>query len=276
MVFYLLKGIFAIVILCHMQQFNCRLVQRTELTHDVSLYRFEVENGQISYSPGQFISFVLADPTTNAKLVRSYSIAGSDSGAQMGLQDGKCLITSDNLELVVIHVDEGKGTTMLKNLPMGAILKTVGPAGNLVLKMSSDKGLPMVFCANSTGIAPFRAMLQYLAQSNTFPELRVFWGLKTAQDIYLSDEFLTYEKKWSDNGSMLSIQLCLSRESAIPESLPVPPACCALGRIQHSLEKLPTKPYQFYVCGGKSFVVDTKAFLASRFPGSELFVERFN
>ncbi|MBP6994018.1 hypothetical protein KBB12_02145 [Candidatus Woesebacteria bacterium] len=259
-----------------MQQFNSRLVQRTELTSDVSLYRFELENGQMSYSPGQFVSFVLVDQATNAKLVRSYSIAGSDSSAQMSSQDGKCLITSNNFELVVIHVAEGKGTTMLKNLPMGSVLKTVGPAGNLVLKMSGEQNLPMVFCANSTGIAPFRAMLQYLAQSKAFPELYVFWGLKTAQDIYLSDEFTTYERMWGDNGSKLLIKLCLSREASIPESLPVPPTLCALGRIQPSLEKLPARPYQFYVCGGKSFVIDTKAFLTSQFPGSELYVERFN
>lgn len=259
-----------------MNQFNCRLVARSPLTSDVSLYRFELETGVFSYSPGQFVSFVLTDPITNARLVRSYSIAGAHDPIEVTSVSEGCTLKSKMFELIIVHVAEGKGTTILKNLPVGSLLKAMGPAGNLTLKMTPGNNVPLVFCANSTGIAPFCAMVQYLARAKVYPEINIFWGLKTAQDVYLAEEFGVYEKIWGENGSKFSMKICLSRETTLPEVAQGVPSHLALGRIQTSVEQLLPKQYQFYICGGKSFVLDIKTFITTKFPDSTVYFERFN
>lgn len=259
-----------------MNQFNCQLVARTVLTTDVSLYRFEVQEGVFAYSPGQFVSFVLTDPATNSRFVRSYSIAGAGEPFQTGESHTPCLVSGKMFELVIVHVENGKGTTTLKSLPIGSVLKTTGPAGNLTLKFAEGSKQPLVFCANSTGIAPFRAMLQYLAHTRMFFDITVLWGLKTAADVYLGDEFAVFQKLWADNGGHLDVRICLSREETVPTISNVPPSNLALGRIQASLNTLVPKDYQVYICGGKSFVVDTKDAVSALFPQSTIFVERFN
>ncbi len=259
-----------------MNQFNCRLIARSPLTNDVSLYRFELESGLFSYSPGQFVSFVLTDPVTSARLVRSYSIAGAHDPIEVSSVSEGCTLKSKMFELIIVHVAEGKGTTILKDLPVGSLLKAMGPAGNLTLKIAEGDRTPLVFCANSTGIAPFCAMLQYLARAKVYPEINMFWGLKTVQDVYLAEEFGVYEKMWSENGSRFTMKICLSREAAIPEVARGELSHLALGRIQASVEKLLPQQYQFYICGGKSFVLDTKTFIATKFPDSTIYSERFN
>jgi len=259
-----------------MNQFNCRLIARTTLTTDVSLYRFEVQDGTFTYSPGQFVSFILTDPVTNSRFVRSYSVAGSNEPFQTGESLLPCLITSKTFELVIVHVTDGKGTTTLKNLPIGSVLKTTGPAGNLTLKFTENSRPPLIFCANSTGIAPFRAMLQYLSHVRVFSDITVFWGLKTATDVYLNEEFVAFQRLWSENGSRLDVHVCLSRENTVPAIAGIPPSNLALGRIQASFSTLVPNNYQVYICGGKSFVVDTKDAMSSLFPQATIFVERFN
>jgi NAD(P)H-flavin reductase len=276
MVFYLLRKTFAIVILYTMNQFNCRLIVRSPLTKDVSLYRFELETGVFSYSPGQFVSFVFTDPTTGVRLVRSYSIAGAHDPIEVTSVSEGCTLKSKMFELIIVHVTEGKGTTILKDLPVGSLLKAMGPAGNLTLKMTQDNNAPLVFCANSTGIAPFCAMVQYLARAKVYPEINIFWGLKTVQDVYLAEEFGVYEKMWRENGSRFTMKICLSREAALPEVAQGTFSHLALGRIQASVEQLPSKQYQFYICGGKTFVLDTKTFITAKYPDSTVYFERFN
>ncbi len=259
-----------------MKQFNSRLTSRISLTADTDLYQFEVENDSLSYIPGQFVSFVFTDPVSSARFVRSYSIAGSPVGSLPAptMQSGG--IQCRQFELIIGHVPNGKGSTLLKELPLGSTLRTTGPAGNLVMKTPEHENVPYVFCANSTGIAPFRPMLQYLADTKNFPHVQIFWGLKTVSDVYLLEEFAGYKKLWEDNKSEFGVKICLSRETALPQAPTPIPACYALGRIQGSLELLPPETYQFYICGGKDFVLDVKAKVSLQFPNSSVYVERFN
>ncbi len=259
-----------------MKQFNSRLIARTPLTDDTDLYRFQAEDGPFTYAPGQFVSFVFADPMGGARFVRSYSIAGSpvDLLPTTTMRSGN--VECKQFELIIGHVPNGKGTTLLKELPLGSVLKTTGPAGNLVMKMSDHENTPYVFCANSTGIAPFRPMLQYLAGTKTFPSIHVFWGLKTIQSVYLLDEFAGYKKLWEDNAGSFEMTICLSRETMLPPDPAPMSSCYALGRIQVSLDKLVPRNYQFYICGGKEFVLDVKAKITTQFPNSPVYFERFN
>ena len=259
-----------------MQQFNYRLIARVPLTSDVSMYRFEEESGLFAYAPGQFVSLLLTDPTSGARVVRSYSIAGAHEPIEVGTIGEKSLVKSRIIELIIEHVPEGKGTTILRNLPIGSTLKAMGPAGNLTLKLANVPEVPLVFCANSTGIAPFCAMIQYLARVKIYPEIYVFWGLKTVQDVYLAEMFEMYGKLWAENASTFTMKICLSRETALPENVRETPPHLALGRIQVSMGQLPAKHYHFYICGGKSFVADIRSFVATQYPDTTIYFERFN
>lgn len=259
-----------------MQRFSCRLISRSDLTHDVSHYVFELDHGVLAYAPGQFVSFVLDDPQTSKKFTRSYSIAGTPEQGRQSLVSGQVMLVGPRFDLVIIHVDHGKATTILHDAQVGAEFSAVGPAGNLTLRVPQGGGVSLVFCANSTGIAPFMAMIQYLASAEVFPTVHVLWGLKTVRDIYYAQELTSYQTVWADHASLLDVTICLSREEIWSPEWKYPSITLARGRIQGPLGALGGDVRQYYICGGKNFVADVKAAVSSQSPSSAVYIERFD
>ncbi len=258
-----------------MNRFTSRLVERTPLTGDVSWYTFEVQGSTLAYIPGQFVSFVLTDSTTGAKYTRSYSIAGTPEPGRLPVRQETPGLEGSRFSLAIIHIPQGRGTTQLSTMQIGVELETVGPSGALILKKPETNSPPYVFCANSTGIAPFLSMLQYLSLARLYHPVHVLWGVKTVSDAYYVRELAEYQSAWRAVGHELAITLCLSRETELPASWAYPTITCALGRIQGSLGSLGSDARQYYICGGKEFVIDVKSAVSSQSQSSSISVERF-
>lgn len=256
-----------------MKRFTCHLVAREPLAPRVDRYTFELTNDTLSSVPGQFISFVLTDPQ-GGKCVRSYSIAGTPD-VNRTLANDSVGISGSQFELVIVQIEHGKGTTVLHEAPIGTEFQTTGPSGALVLQRYGSDSPPYVFCANSTGIAPFLSMLQYLSLSQSYPPAHLYWGLRTRGDVYCAQELSTYQSQWASAGSTLRVTLCLSREPSLPSSWEYPSIQLASGRIQPSLASLGKDVYQFYLCGGKEFIADVEAVVRESFPSSKIYKERF-
>lgn len=256
-------------------QFACTLSRKKELTPSVSLYTFEVKSGSISFIPGQFVSFVFQNPLDGARFVRSYSLAGFDTKATISSSPKGPVVTCSSFELLIVHLADGKGTSILAHASLGSVFQCTGPAGNLVLK-DANAHPARVFLASSTGVAPFRAMMQCLARMDEPPSVHIYWGMKTAEDLYLLDEWRQWSLLWNKKNAVCRFTVCLSQQSSLPTPDEPLGLRYTLGRIQKNLNALPSDTYQIYICGGKNFVVDTKEFVLKNYPLSEVFVERFN
>lgn len=147
----------------------CRIDSLSRLTDDVIEVTLRTPpTSRLAYLPGQYI-----DVIGKGGLRRSYSVANAprDDG-KLTLQIRKV----PNGEMSRYWFDEAKANDLLRlEGPLGTFCLRPSPASQLVL------------LATGTGIAPIRAMLEHLAANptaNTYRQIHVYWGGRTAQDLY--------------------------------------------------------------------------------------------
>lgn len=136
---------------------------------------------EISFKPGQFISFEVAKKGFPLPAVRPYSIA-SPPGRQ------------DRLTLVLNLVPGGPGSTYLFSLCEGDRTIFKGLAGSFYLKDDAAKDL--LFVATGTGIAPVRSMIMAQLERGTSQTVTLFWGLRSQRDLYYQDEFAALARQF--------------------------------------------------------------------------------
>jgi CDP-4-dehydro-6-deoxyglucose reductase len=149
----------------------CRIKRITTPVADVAIVELRLPmNENLRFSPGQFIDFLLPDGAT-----RSYSIASAPRAE--GVID---------LELHIRHTPGGLFTDRLfGSMKAGEMLRFRGPLGTFFLREDSQR--PIVFCASGTGLAPIKAMVEYVRQRQGTRPMILYWGGRRPQDLYLHD-----------------------------------------------------------------------------------------
>lgn len=213
------------------------LIKKTKLNNSTYLFCFNLPEGQkLDFTPGQYVMMVVGEKT------RLYSIASSNK------------ITS-SFELLIELLDGGLGSEYLRGLNHGSQVLFRGPAG---LYKIHDFSKPLVFIATGTGYAPMRSIL--LSYLNEFQQpVRLFWGMKYKQDLYLLNELDELKQKAHD----FSYTICLSREEVVDTEQKPP---CHKGHVTDYLNNLTDdmkKDAHFYICGGRRMVEDVNTRLLS-------------
>ncbi|HET9843967.1 MAG TPA: hypothetical protein VFP93_04860 [Gammaproteobacteria bacterium] len=70
----------------------------------------------------------------------------------------------------------------LTHLQQVESIEISGPYGKCVLPQ--NKHIPLIFAAGGTGIAPHKALIDEALKSN-YASIRLYWGIKTLNDLYL-------------------------------------------------------------------------------------------
>ena len=157
------------------QTYTASVSRVRDLTHDVrELEMVLVEPKDLSFKPGQFISFEVPKEGFPAPVVRPYSIASPP--AQQG-----------RVTLVFNLVVGGPGSTYLYGLQVGDRTTFKGPAGSFYLRDDGTRDL--LFVATGTGIAPIRSMILAQLERRTSQAVTLFWGLRSQRDLYYQEEF---------------------------------------------------------------------------------------
>ncbi|MBI2051471.1 FAD-dependent oxidoreductase [Candidatus Roizmanbacteria bacterium] len=195
------------------QPITARLTKRTDLTYDVSQFHFKCINPlELDFSAGQYM--LIHVPLTHGHIRRKhYSIVSSEKEKEI-------------FELLVQLFKGGVGSEYLRKLKIGDEVSMQGAAGVFTYKNSPrDK----VFIATGTGIAPIKSILttvlnpkkqdtrniqiqnsQFNVQNSKF---YLFWGLKTAKDVYFLDDF----KRLAKENPNFTFQIFLSRQQRLKE-----------------------------------------------------------
>jgi ferredoxin-NADP reductase len=136
-------------------------------------FEFETRNGsQFDYQPGQYISMEVE--IAGEKCIRSYSVASSPHH-------------DNRFDLCLNIVPRGLVSPWLFHLKPGESIEFTGPHGLFTLRQPLD---PVVaFIATGTGIAPIRAMLQYLYQEPNPAEVWLIFGVRKESDVLYRAEF---------------------------------------------------------------------------------------
>jgi ferredoxin-NADP reductase len=154
-----------------------------------------------TFKPGQFITLDLPIGEKRLDRWRSYSIASAPNGR-------------NSFELCIVKKYDGKGTQYLfENIEEGSELTFKGPDGGFVLPETKLVNHDLVMICTGTGIAPFRAFLQYIDGENIpHSNIDLIYGARYKSDILYGSELELYKSNISD----FSYSIALSREEEWP------------------------------------------------------------
>lgn len=222
------------------KSFQAALTKRIELTHDMTLFSFEIVSDSLEFLAGQYV--IMMVKMKNGEMARRLYSISSESQNKKGF------------DLLVKLIPNGVASTYLDGLKTGETALFQGPAGVFTMN-DADSAKPKVFLATSSGIAPIYSMLKSKILAGTTDEnWYLFWGVRTAKDLYWVKEFEELKQK----NPQFNYVFCLSRETTIsPESMP---SACVLGRIDAALQKTILQAikgntemingFEYYICGG--------------------------
>ncbi len=213
------------------------------LSPKVKHFIFRAENSPpFDYIPGQFITIHFE--REGKMLKRSYSIANVPA-------------KDNRIEFAAGYVAGGPGTELLFNLQPGDKIHINGPFGRLILKESPKR---YVLVATSTGVTPYRAMLQELASRLQIdPTLKVviLQGVQTHEEILYPDEFLAFASEYPQ----VSFRAHLSREAENSLQAHEYP-----GYVQHAFPELSLDPENdmVYLCGNPGMIDESFNYLKEK------------
>jgi len=90
-------------------------------------------------------------------------------------------------EMLIRVFPEGPLSHFLASMEPGAPLAFRGPSGRSMLPKDDDDS-ELVLLATGVGISPFHALLLDVLRSGDPRRIRLFWGLRLAEDICMTDE----------------------------------------------------------------------------------------
>lgn len=224
-------------------QMVCSKVLQVELT--------PVEPASFAFIPGQYINIIVPPG-----VVRPYSICSSASD-------------STKLSLVIAVGHEGVCANYFKSLSVGIYVEFIGPVGKFQLHYPLPHSLE--FIATGTGIAPFVPMLYQLVTDNYSGRVKLEFGVRTEQDIFLTEVL----QDFTHNLAHFDYTLWLSRPSQEPLDPNLTPQ--KKGRLTTVLPSKTNKNAHYYICGHPDMVTEVKTYLeeTNAIPVTNIFFEEF-
>jgi ferredoxin-NADP reductase len=149
---------------------------------------------QFRFAPGQFVS--IKQPKPDGKFhTRAYSIASAPR-------------PDATFDLCLNRVEDGFLSNWLCDLEVGSSVQFHGPHGLFVLRQPPQDS---VFIATGTGIAPVRAMIQWLFAESDRNRSKEYWlvfGTRHQETIYYRDEFEGIERGHSNFHYVPTLSRC--------------------------------------------------------------------
>lgn len=204
-------------------------------TYNTRRYWIEVaELESFDFEPGQFVTLDLPIHEKPNKRWRSYSIASWPDGTNV-------------FELLIVLLEDGVGTPWIfNNISVGSEFTFRGPQGVFVLH-EENRAKDLFLISTGTGIAPFRAMTQYIKLHNIEHEnIYMLFGCRTQKDLLYYHEL----KKLETEMPKFHFLPTLSREDWDGRK----------GYVHALYEELCAgkQPASFFLCGWKAMIDEAK------------------
>ncbi|WP_130619221.1 2Fe-2S iron-sulfur cluster-binding protein [Dyella amyloliquefaciens] len=205
---------------------------------------------RLNWLPGQYLDVLLDEGRR-----RPFSIANHPEA------DGI-------IELHVRHVAGGGFTSWVADtLKLGDKLRIEGPLGTFVPREDSER--PMIFMAGGTGFAPVKAIVEHFISLGTRRPMRVYWGARSAADLYLRG----LAESWASKAHDLVFQAVISEtEEAASHGTRV-------GLVHEAvLEDQPDLAgYDVYMSGPPAMInAGRKLFVDANLPEDRLYYDSFD
>ena len=168
-----------------------KIINMDPMGDDIFNVKIELEaQSSFHFRAGQYVDMYLND-----EKCRTFSIASSPDSARV-------------LEFHLRDVEDGVLEELLRiHMEERFALMLVGPKGDYQLQLQGEK--PLIMLAGGTGFAPIKSMLEYGMQHGLARDVRLYWGVRTRNDLYADD----LAKQWVEQHSWLNYIPVLSDES---------------------------------------------------------------
>lgn len=149
------------------QTVPCKVAKVEYLTDDIVVLNFRFPpTVKFDYIPGQYV-----DLSFNG-IKRSYSIANAKK-------------EDKSIELHIRKVPNGKMSDMIfGKININQLLRIEGPKGTFFLRNNNK---PLILLATGTGIAPIKAIVEELIQSEEKRDVYIYWGMRFNNEIYCQE-----------------------------------------------------------------------------------------
>ncbi len=175
--------------LFNIRKFSTTVESIRDLTYDIKEVYLRLSDeaiaaGGISFAPGQYAQLVVPPyGEVKSSVQRAYSMSSTP-------QD------KNHIELLVRLVPGGIATTWVhKFLKEGQKVEVVGPFGEFGIR---ETDAVMLFVAGGSGMAPFKSMLNHMAQTGAWTnrEIWYFFGARSKRDMFYLDEMAALAQKF--------------------------------------------------------------------------------
>ncbi len=212
-----------------------KILKIQDHTHEIR--ELFLERSDFNFRAGQFL--MLHVPQESGKpALRAYSIASGESETQV-------------LRLIFKAVETGIATKYVWELKAGEEIAYTGPFGKLFF---TEPPAGKVFFLNTgSGISQHLCYLQTHAEKHPNTEYRLFFGVRTAKDIYLEEDL----KDLKNRLPHFYYHFVLSREGKTDETR-------LSGYVQNALKYYLDESaagHHYYMCGNGEMIKGTKLML---------------
>jgi ferredoxin-NADP reductase len=163
---------------------RARIKEKWEVATGTLLVTFDLLDGEVDFSPGQYFFVTLPD---------------------VGYQDDKGLrrhitvVTSPNEKGVLGFATRMRDSAFkrsLGELPVGTEVEVESPKGNFVLPENASR--PLVFVAGGIGITVFRSMLRYIREERLPYRVTLIYSNRDRESTAFLDELRELEQALPD------------------------------------------------------------------------------
>lgn len=239
----------------NIRKYKTTVTEIIDYTYDIKGVTFTLkEPDRIDFQAGQYVQIETPPyDKVKQKTIRAYSIASKPEDNNI-------------IHLIIRLVPEGICTTWVhKFLKLGDEVTLTGPYGDFYIR---DTEADIIFIAGGSGKAPIKSMLEHLQVVGTNRKMTYFFGARTGKDLYLTDQFVNFDKVFNDYQYIPVLSRCEPEDKW----------CGRSGYIMPYFKEVIRDPKntEAYMCGSPGMLnAAQKELIALGVPADKIFFDSF-
>jgi ring-1,2-phenylacetyl-CoA epoxidase subunit PaaE len=216
---------------------NLEIISKKVVATDAVLIELqEINNRQVSFEAGQFLTFLLK--IQGRELRRSYSIAAAPG------------IDSSLAVVVKRQVNGEVSRYIIDHLEVGAIMESLPPAGRFTINIHEASGRTIYLIAAGSGISPVYALLRFMLYRQIDSRVVLIYQNRNEEATIFRSELEALKKEFSDRFELINLYSNPSADQLMSQRL----NNSLLEQLILSRQGFDPALSLFYICGPRAFM----------------------
>lgn len=240
--------------LFNVREYDVTVESMVDVTDTIKRVRLKLPDGEsLNFKPGQYVQIMAPKYEGNDEEVyRAYSIASS-------------ALDSNHVELFIGYTGGIATTFVHEHLKEGDQVRLNGPYGDFYY---TDEDSDVLLVGAGTGMAPLLSILHHMNDNNVERKVRLYFGARTPDDLFVLDEMKKFEEEMYDFEFMPTLSRVTEEMNWTGDQ----------GRVNNSIEKYleDGANVSCYLCGSPRMIDSIKESLAEKnIPEDRIYFDEF-